>query len=1308
MALLKSQHADEMARLEQGRQNGGITSPKVYKAMRSALQAKHRKEIADAQFKAANEVAATNKARLDAEPNESEETKSLRDISDRALSRGAVTVADHGRINGMLDKGDDESMSEARALLAGAQRRDRADRFAGQPPDAAAVRASAASLRSKTPPTKYRVGETPAHGMTRDTVAQEAAAHTAGWKGPEIQTVQAIDDLPESVRAQVHADQAHSAKGLMAPDGKMYLIADNLRDMADVRATVYHEALGHAGLWKTFGSRLDGVLGDIYRTNRDIRTAADDWMSDNPAMYHGDAARQARAVEEVLARMAERNQPAGSMGYGLRQAVTRLVSLMRSFGRQIGLVHTYSNADVARILQQAAERGSAGGDTTPPSGRQSYRAAVPTRDDVAKAAKDTKINTGYRARSLMLKSITQRQIKKIYADKLPELQSLTDFTARRSSFVGETHQHAADTLALWSGTGNIIRKGGLQQGGKDAVSSLLNKSRELQERAGKGGSLDADYQRLSPAERAAYDGTLDYYANHKASVQAAFKSMIEHSTLASSVKAKLEQDLQAHFAKIPIYVPYLRAGDHVVIARDAQTGDVHEVTQHETPAQADNRAAALRAQGFDVHQKLSRDYDARQDGVAPEFLRKLSESLDAQQRKGADAATLDAVRSIMNQLYLETMPEGVRARTMSAKGTAGYTVDQEKVLALAGRRNGFFVGALKYDPFIRHELDMMQGRADASGDRALQQVAKQERMHYAKIAESVKTPIQDFLNQLTYAYVLGGSPAFSFMHMMQTPLVSLPMMGAKHGVRATGELTKAISQSLPNGKKFMHYGQAGDFGKTPDERAMLEHLEKQGLIGSTESQQFLSNTLNRGPLSRAGQAIMHIATFMPHHTERMNRIVTALAEYRLNLADGFHKEDQAGFDRFKQDYADDFKPGGRLASMDLRQYSAMRAAELMINDSHIDYASDNAPYIFQRGGLGGGIPTKLFFQFQKYQQGMLFELAHNFHSIFDSALAKEDRFAAGRTLAGLVGTHALIAGSMGLPGYGLAVGAADLYQYFLGDHNDPWEAQTAYRNWMSREFGPQVADVLDRGILYAPVIKDYLPGDVTDRLGMGDLLAPGRLTGGAGGGLNGDQFNQYIGSQLGGAAGGVIGQMFDAAQAEHEGDSWRAVEDTLPKALRDVSKSIRYEEYGINTVSGAPVVAQNNLTGADEIAQALGFEPQVAQQAYAARDAVSTAQSELTDRKSVLLKKYTDAVTTGDDNGIDDALAQVQAFNEDRSDSTQGNYMISSDDLTKAVQQRFQEQELLAGGESLRGQDLVALGQYGAFAGADRGASQGQ
>lgn len=131
-----------------------------------------------------------------------------------------------------------------------------------------------------------------------------------GWKNaPEIVVMRSMEDAPDAVRQENERQVEGGAVGepkAFFHNGKAYVMASQMRTMADVRQAVFHETLGHLGLRGLYGSDLAPILDQVWNARRgevqakakayglntenvrDRRMAAEEWLADiaqdNPSM----------------------------------------------------------------------------------------------------------------------------------------------------------------------------------------------------------------------------------------------------------------------------------------------------------------------------------------------------------------------------------------------------------------------------------------------------------------------------------------------------------------------------------------------------------------------------------------------------------------------------------------------------------------------------------------------------------------------------------------------------------------------------------------------------------------------------------------------------------------------------------------------------------------------------------------------------------------------------------------------------------------------------------------------------------------
>lgn len=187
---------------------------------------------------------------------------------------------------------------------------------------------------------RWRQGEEGAAGVNAEDAQNTINSTLAGWtNAPTV----VIGKAPDSTTKAQYDPETRTVN----------VFPENHQSPSDITATIHHESLGHHGLSEKYNTELENVMSDIYRTNTAVRAEADIWLKDNPDA-DGAKNKQARAAEEVLARRSE----SGPIKHpGIRAAFGKVVAFTRDFLRKnLGVVKTYTDNDVAHILRQAHER----------------------------------------------------------------------------------------------------------------------------------------------------------------------------------------------------------------------------------------------------------------------------------------------------------------------------------------------------------------------------------------------------------------------------------------------------------------------------------------------------------------------------------------------------------------------------------------------------------------------------------------------------------------------------------------------------------------------------------------------------------------------------------------------------------------------------------------------------------------------------------------------------------------------------------------------------------------------------------------
>jgi len=525
------------------------------------------------------------------------------------------------------------------------------------------------------------------------------------------------------------------------------------------------------------------------------------------------------------------------------------------------------------------------------------------------------------------------------------------------------------------------------------------------------------------------------------------------------------------------------------------------------------------------------EYHKELNPISRQMLNRLEESMGAQLGKAGNAAAMRDAKRAMFQIYLASLPEAsALKRQAKRKNVAGWNKDMQRNIISTMFRDSFFLSRLKYSDqldgalrSVRVQADEAANKGEAGGNDLQRAAAELERRHAAGM-KFVDTPVQDALGAWAYVSFLGISPGFLVANLMQPWLVSVPMMVARHGLKAMRELNGAYAAAnaiiLEAVKRKGGEISIENTNLPIGEKALLDYLLSNQLLNVTLAHDLSSIAEGGGRASRWSRMIAKPS----HYVEIANRVATALAAYRLELA----------------------KTGDAAA--------AQKYAAKVVADTHFDYSAENAPYWMKPGVVHMG---KMLFQFKKYQMGMISLFAKSIATAVKGETPAIRKEAMG-TVAGLMTTHMAIAGSMGLPAAGAITAIFQVISDAFGDEPDNVEAE--YRNWLAKTFGKEAGLVLAKGL------PTLLGADMSNKVGAGNLVSPlpnlRETTDGR------SLYQEILLGALGPVIGGLGPKYFQAAQDMAAGDYTRAATGILPKFMADPLRAGTFLNEGVKTRGG--------------------------------------------------------------------------------------------------------------------------------------------
>ncbi|HID7646261.1 TPA: PLxRFG domain-containing protein [Neisseria meningitidis] len=723
--------------------------------------------------------------------------------------------------------------------------------------------------------------------------------------------------------------------------------------------------------------------------------------------------------------------------------------------------------------------------------------------------------------------------------------------------------------------------------------------------------LNRRFAKLPDAAQRVYRKARDDYRAHFGQVRDALAERLARSGQDAEIVRRLKERFDNELGGV--YFPLARFGDYLVVVKDADGNSVN-VSRAETLSEAEKLRDALKADfgaGFKVSPVMkSRDYIQSRDAVSGGFMKELGEAVGMLDLDSAQQAQLN---DTLTQLYLNSLPDTSWAKHgIHRKGVPGFSDDARRAYAQNMGSGANYLAKLRYADRMAEQLDVMQdfvdGRKYVEGfnQRQLQRVADEMRKRHEAVMNPNPSKLAQALTGFGFLWMMGMSPASAIVNLSQTAMVAYPVMAAKWGYAdAARELLRASKQiGLKVGEKFNTI----EDSLNEDEKAAFQKAVDYGVIDLSQAHD-LAGVANGDPglAGSAWQKVMDKASWLFHHAEKFNRQVTFVAAYRLAKRAGADSE------------------------------AAFEQAKKATYDGHFDYAAQNRPR-FMMGNV-----AKVVFLFKQYSQNILYALGRNAYLAFKGD--KEAR----KTLAGLLVSHAMASGILGLPFVSTLLAVASM----LGsDDDDPWDAEAALRNMLADTFGDKAGEVMAKGF------SRLTPLDVSGRLGLNQLIFPDIQDGLAG--------KKWAESLVVGSTGAVVGAGIGAADGVQkilDGRYMEGLESMLPVAIRNPLKAVRYATDGQVDKSGITVKDDFNLF---ELAgQAAGFRSSDLALKQEGKSAVYRRDRALSAARAKILSAMAKAVVEQDAAALRELRGVVAQWNRKHPERA-----IKSENIMSSVRNR--------------------------------------
>jgi hypothetical protein len=1112
----------------------------------------------------------------------------------------------------------------------------------------------------------FRMGRRTTKGMAVSQVQKVVSELTQGWVNkPNIKVVNTHKDLPKAYRS----DKYKRVRGMLLGND-VYIVAANAGSPSEVKATLFHESLGHYGLRGLFGEKLDKALNDIYATNSAIQSQADAWLRKHPDVYTG-VDRVARAVEEVLAAKSE----AGVIKEpGIRAAFNRLAAMIRKFIRSMGIQLDYTNNDINNILLESAERVRVGPmKLGTPDARPRYQisqynniisdalarnATLPQwSQNLGDGVAETLSNLPENLRRGQYYVYSMPHMVELLERYIPRIRAIDRFIGYRASYTTDLMKTAADNHAKYS----RVVQGNPQDYDKfkDVVNNINLFQVPVRSQAVRD-LLTQDRATLSPQKQKYYDIAKKFYdlpeafqnsilsADERSGLFADYRKMgdkkfdIFAEVYGGQLGMGVVRDLRERFERerLPMYAPLVRGeGAHWLYY---ETTDGQVVKQPFSNAAArETEIKRITQEGLantNTIQRVTRPSEIRQKGPPPVgFLGEIISKLEDKLSDMPEAQRKEIIDGVYDT-FLQYLPSNMLRQELTSRQTSevdgaiqfGVLGFDQDVLAVYDRtmpKMAYQLGNLKFALPIENAMKKILEQAKLY-EIAVRDNNIPERLRGRKLMspKAVFDGVEDMRRRLdfaynpsyapwvnaaataNYVYSIAGNISSALINTTVLAMITWPMLMSKYGpVKSIAAMGRAMKIFLEGGVDAQGNFTFGN-AASGELKTLFNYLEKRGAIGIAAEQEL--RQAQRAAISgyeSTMDKINFVAGYVFKNSERFNREVTMLASFMLA------REKGKGF------------------------REAAEEAIRLNNNINGTVLPEQASRMYQTN-LGRVILT-----FRTFALTQIIALSRMFGralKVIDAT--PEERSLARKQLLGVYGATYMMAGMKGLPLFGAAeVLAAAL----MGDDDEPYDLQQ------------EVIDSVGLLGLNGP-LNAALQVDIASRTGFNGMLwrDDSKRLAEVG-------YPLYIAERVAGPTYGLVQSQIRGIENLMDGNVQRGFESILPAPLRNPLKAARYATEGALTKNGLPIV--DDVNAWNSTMQIFGFAPAELAATQEQIGATFQISDKLRNRRTALLTNVYAATEAGDGQAMIEAYEAIDKFN-----AANPSYIINPKSLRASFRER--------------------------------------
>ena len=555
----------------------------------------------------------------------------------------------------------------------------------------------------------------------------------------------------------------------------------------------------------------------------------------------------------------------------------------------------------------------------------------------------------------------------------------------------------------------------------------------------------------------------------------------------------------------------------------------------------------------------------------------------AQARADMEKITLEAI--------VKASPERSLLRTFQPRaGTLGYDTDaidtfEHRMPIFANQ-----VNTLRYAlPLEQIGVKIKKTAGEATGNADTKQYASDIAEHVQGYIEFAQNPnISNWSKlgkSLTFLWTLGFNVASAIINLFILPTVVYAYLGGKYGYGKTASyMVRNIGRYFQTGtsrdiKRFggdpleVNRFQGPGLGNPDYSSADLpEGLKDYEILATVLKEEGYDNQTTIGDMldtdTPVSTGINNVMGYVFNQTERLNRHVTAMTFYDLEIADQQTKREKDG----KPPLTDEErKQIARKSILEAEYTNSGASIDTAPRVSQNDVGS--LAFMYKRFGV-----SMMFFQYQTFRDALSYMLGGvTGRNKQESEAILQEKKAALRQGAMLFATTALLAGAQGVP----MIGTVRFIWNMMKEDDE-------------EDFDSALKGFVGEPVFYEGVLNELTGADIAPRIAMNQLLhrtMPNQAD---------QSLMEDAAELLGGPSLSLLTRMFgengtlelwkDGAAQNRPELYYRGLERALPSSFANIMRGNRYLSEGAAKSLRGDVILEDITTGG-LVGQFLGFAP---------------------------------------------------------------------------------------------------------------------